>query len=212
MGRAQVAIPLAGAGQVEPESPGEPVAALPFDRRLRILGDLAFEAVCVVDDDRRYLRVNRAAVRVLGAPKEEIIGRRVDDFTLPEHLPALEELWARLQREGVLEGPYMAVQGNGSVRPIRFRAIWQYAPGEHLIAALEAPVAPVPSAAAPKLTAREREILTLTAEGRSNQEIASELVVSPATVKTHLQNTYRKLEVPDRAAAVAFALRSGLIV
>jgi two-component system, NarL family, nitrate/nitrite response regulator NarL len=63
----------------------------------------------------------------------------------------------------------------------------------------------------PKLTAREREVLDLLTEGRSGPEIARLLFLSPATVKTHLANIYDKLEVSDRAAAVAKALRSGVL-
>jgi two-component system nitrate/nitrite response regulator NarL len=63
----------------------------------------------------------------------------------------------------------------------------------------------------PKLSPREREILTLAAEGRSGPEIARMLFLSPATVKTHLANIYDKLEVSDRAAAVAKALRTGVL-
>jgi two-component system nitrate/nitrite response regulator NarL len=63
----------------------------------------------------------------------------------------------------------------------------------------------------PKLTTREREVLTLLAEGRSGPEIARLLFLSPATVKTHLANLYDKLEVSDRAAAVAKALREGVL-
>jgi two-component system nitrate/nitrite response regulator NarL len=62
------------------------------------------------------------------------------------------------------------------------------------------------------LSAREREVLRLTSEGLSAREIASKLFLSPATVKTHLQHTYAKLEVSDRAAAVAEAIRRGFIV
>lgn len=53
----------------------------------------------------------------------------------------------------------------------------------------------------PQLTAREREILVLVAEGKTNADIASELWVSPATVKKHLENVYVKLGVGSRAAA-----------
>ena len=63
----------------------------------------------------------------------------------------------------------------------------------------------------PRLSAREREILALTAEGRSSPEIARLLFLSTSTVKTHLQNIYEKLEVSDRAAAVAQALREGVL-
>ena len=63
----------------------------------------------------------------------------------------------------------------------------------------------------PVLTAREREVLSLTAEGGSVAEVAAGLHLSEATVKTHLHHTYEKLDVSDRAAAVARAMRFGLI-
>ena len=63
----------------------------------------------------------------------------------------------------------------------------------------------------PRLSEREMEILALLAEGLSSPEIARELTVSPTTVKSHLGHLYEKLEVSDRAAAVARAMRSGLL-
>ena len=61
------------------------------------------------------------------------------------------------------------------------------------------------------LTAREREILGMTADGHSAPEIAERLTLSPTTVRTHLQHLYEKLGVSDRAAAVAEAMRRGLL-
>jgi two-component system nitrate/nitrite response regulator NarL len=61
------------------------------------------------------------------------------------------------------------------------------------------------------LTGREREVLVLTAAGDNAAEVAAKLNVSPATVKTHLQNVYEKLGVSDRAAAVATAMRRGIL-
>jgi PAS domain S-box-containing protein len=61
------------------------------------------------------------------------------------------------------------------------------------------------------LSARELEVLRLATEGNSGPEIARKLFISPATVKTHFENIYEKLGVSDRAAAVAQALRTGLI-
>jgi two-component system nitrate/nitrite response regulator NarL len=63
----------------------------------------------------------------------------------------------------------------------------------------------------PVLSPREREVLVLIAEGLSAPDVAGRLHVSPATVKTHLQSLYEKLEVSDRAAAVARSMRLGLL-
>jgi two-component system nitrate/nitrite response regulator NarL len=63
----------------------------------------------------------------------------------------------------------------------------------------------------PALTARERAVLSLCAEGLPTRDIASRLGVASATVKTHLQSIYHKLDVPDRTSAVAAALRRGLL-
>ena len=62
-----------------------------------------------------------------------------------------------------------------------------------------------------RLSPRELEVLRLTADGHTGPRIAEQLVVSPATVKTHFEHIYEKLGVGDRAAAVAHALRTGLI-
>ena len=64
---------------------------------------------------------------------------------------------------------------------------------------------------APTLTPRELEVLELVSHGLTVAEIAEHLVLSIATVKTHLKNVYPKLGANDRAAAVATALRHGLI-
>lgn len=63
----------------------------------------------------------------------------------------------------------------------------------------------------PQLSPREREVLGLVAAGRSNPEIARELFIGEATVKTHLIHVFEKLEVSDRTRAVTLALELGLI-
>ncbi|MER5806723.1 response regulator transcription factor [Streptomyces sp. NPDC002033] len=73
---------------------------------------------------------------------------------------------------------------------------------------------PVPDtpAALDALTAREREVLRLTARGLSNTEIAELLFISEATVKTHLNRTMSKLALDSRAQAVVVAYETGLVV
>jgi len=65
--------------------------------------------------------------------------------------------------------------------------------------------------AGPTLSAREREVLAMIAEGGSIPMIAKTLFLAPSTVKTHVQRLYEKLGVGDRAAAVAEAMRRGLL-
>ncbi|MFD7511933.1 response regulator [Streptomyces sp. NPDC059853] len=61
------------------------------------------------------------------------------------------------------------------------------------------------------LSTRERQVLGLVAKGSSNREIAAELFISEATVKTHLAHLYTKLGVNDRAAAVATGYERGIL-
>ncbi|GAA2935265.1 response regulator transcription factor [Microbacterium luteolum] len=63
----------------------------------------------------------------------------------------------------------------------------------------------------PSLSPRELEVLRLVSRGRSNPEIARELFIGEATVKTHLLHVFEKLEVSDRTRAVTLALELGLL-
>jgi LuxR family transcriptional regulator of csgAB operon len=58
-----------------------------------------------------------------------------------------------------------------------------------------------------KLTTREREILLMVAEGKTNAEVAENLFISPYTVKVHLQNIYKKIGAPNRVKAAIWAHR-----
>ena len=68
---------------------------------------------------------------------------------------------------------------------------------------------PVPAAVG-ELTPRELDVLTLIAKGRSNSEIADELVISGVTVKSHIGRIFVKLGLRDRAAAIVYAYQHGL--
>ncbi|MFC4000093.1 response regulator [Prauserella oleivorans] len=80
-----------------------------------------------------------------------------------------------------------------------------------VIARFSAPRAPVPVRRPAELTDREFEVLVLLARGASNAEIAAQLVVSEATVKTHVSRVLAKLELRDRTHAVVFAYENGIV-
>ncbi|MGO4631801.1 response regulator [Streptomyces sp. 2RAF24] len=87
------------------------------------------------------------------------------------------------------------------------RTVLSPAVASRLVTRVRTPAAPVDES----LSAREREVLELVAKGTSNREIAAELFISEATVKTHLTHIYAKLGVKDRAAAVAVAYQRGIL-
>ena len=79
--------------------------------------------------------------------------------------------------------------------------------GEFASRAKEAP----PTAELDAITQREREVMTLVADGLTNDEIAQKLYMSPATVRTHVSRAMTKLGVRDRAQLVVLALETGLV-
>ena len=80
-----------------------------------------------------------------------------------------------------------------------------------VLAAAGRRAAPAPVALPAGLTEREVEVLRLIARGRSNRDVAAELVISPKTVWRHVENLYRKIGARSRAAAAVFAMEHGLL-
>ena len=79
----------------------------------------------------------------------------------------------------------------------------------HVLAAVSSPP-PLTPDLPDELTPREAEVLTLIAEGLTNNEIAERLVVSAATVKSHVNHIFAKIGARDRAQAVVYAYAKGL--
>lgn len=105
--------------------------------------------------------------------------------------------------EQLTEAVLSAAAGEGLLAPEVTRAVI-----ERAVARRPAP-RPSPPLVVP-LTDREAEVLTLVARGLNNDEIAAELVVSRATVKTHVSNVLAKLGLRDRVQAVVYAHEHGL--
>jgi DNA-binding NarL/FixJ family response regulator len=94
-----------------------------------------------------------------------------------------------------------------------FNAVRQAADGKTVLSPTVASrlVSAVRTPAPTPLAARERQVLELVAKGTSNRDIARELFISEATVKTHLSHVFTKLGVTDRAAAVAKGYEQGIL-
>ena len=110
--------------------------------------------------------------------------------------------------ELLIDGVRAIAAGEALLAPELTRAVIERAvKRERNGSAPTTPIGVVPS----NLTEREAEVLRLIAQGLSNDEIAEILVIGRATVKTHVSNVLTKLALRDRAQAVAFAYRSGLV-
>ncbi|WP_369196741.1 response regulator transcription factor [Streptomyces djakartensis] len=94
-----------------------------------------------------------------------------------------------------------ALLSPGATRSLITRFLTAPAPGTHL----------APPERLADLTTREREVMALAAEGRSNAEIADDLTVSPLTVRTHIHRAMTKLGARDRAQLVVIAYQTGLV-
>ncbi len=173
----------------------------------------------MVDARRRYVEANRPARLAFRFSLDEMRTFAIDDLTPPHLDRDLEQAWARLLDTGCVVGRYQVAGRDGSWLEIVYCSLADVVPGLHLIAFAPAdwpeheldPVEDDHPDASASLTPREREVMALAAEGHSGPQVAQKLVLSPTTVNTHFKNIYRKLEVRTRAAAVAKAMRLGMI-
>jgi DNA-binding NarL/FixJ family response regulator len=94
-----------------------------------------------------------------------------------------------------------ALLSPGATRSLITRFLLSPAPDTHL----------APPERLADLTVREREVMALAAEGRSNTEIAEDLTLSPLTVRTHIHRAMTKLNARDRAQLVVIAYQTGLV-
>jgi len=169
------------------------------------------------DDDRRYRDANRPARLLFRKSLEEMRALRIEDLAPPGAIEP-EHVLDSLLEDGYATGNYEMGFEDGSRLPIVFWTLAHALDGLHVSVFLPADWSEqemLPAAREgenrPSLTERELEVLRLAAGGSPGPQIAEQLVISPTTVKTHFENIYEKLGAPDRAAAVATALRLGLI-
>lgn len=197
--------------------------------RLRAAFERSRHPMLLADDQRRWVTGNAAACALLRLAPEEIPWHTMDDFTPPGERTRLEEQWEAFLTSGAAEGWYqLYVPGRGPM-PVEFSATANVLPARHLAVFIppdetltkhaeraltrEAAWVSVVAEASSRfqLTEREREVMTLVASGLQSGDVAERLVLSPETVKSHVQNALGKLGARTRAHGVAVALVTGEI-
>ena len=173
----------------------------------------------LIDNRRRYLEVNQPARLLFRLSLAEMRASRVDDLVPPDGRASMMAAWRQVLKTGSASGTRELPGPDGDRLHIVYfglanaarTAVGVFAPvgwTDDDLGLVDDEGAWEPPAL---LTAREREILQLAANGFSGSSTAERLVLSPETVKTHFSNIYEKLGVPHRAAAVARAMRLGYI-
>lgn len=201
--------------------------------RLRAAFERVRNPMLMVDDHRRCVTANAPACELVGIAPEEVPWRRIDDFAPAEDREGLEAQWQAFLANGAVEGWYHLPLPAGGRLPIEFSATANVLPGRHLSVLIPLPADSearveqdvgvmahgesgsmrivARDADQPPLTPREGEVLALVAVGLSGGAIAQTLVLSPETIKSHVQNAMTKLGAHTRAHAVAIALSTGQI-
>ena len=172
-------------------------------------------AMLLADDDRVYRNANQAACEMLSVEPEEIIGKRIDDFTDPALLDQVPALYQAFLDAGSLSGNFTMLDGNGEKVELSFSSSANVVPGLHLsilipLEELDPELDVAEEVNHPtELTEREKEVLTMLALGETNSTIAEKLHLSPETVRSHTRSARLRLGARSRSHAIAIALQSG---
>jgi PAS domain S-box-containing protein len=173
-------------------------------------------AMVLLDDRRRHVEVNGAYVKLLGYARDELIGRPVYEIVAGGPLLTGEE-WRATIALREFSGEAGLVCADGRIATVQFAGHTEVVTGERrvLFVALSTSrwgrhsrrdAERTPTAT---LTARETEIVRLVAAGETGPEIAEQLHISHATVRTHVRNAMTKLGARSRAQLVAKAMGEG---
>lgn len=197
-GLATVLSVMPGVEVVGAAADGEQAVALVNRYRPQVvLMDLRMPRLDGVEATRRILAAHPATAIV-------VLTTYADDDSILSALRAgaLGYLTKDAGREEIARALHAAAAGQAILDP---------AVQARLVAAAGPALDSIPSRPLPDgLTAREAEVLSLIAAGRTNTQIADALVISPSTVKTHINNIFAKTGISDRAQAVRYAYRHGL--
>jgi PAS domain S-box-containing protein len=170
------------------------------------------------DVEGRFVHVNEAAERASGRSSAEMLGGHFTDSLPPEARRSVAAQFRRaVERGEPTDFETVFVDASGQLRGVRAQHLPLRSGGAIvavLILAFDArrpPSGPIGLEPQPRLTPRQREVLSLIAAGLSTSEIATQLTISPETVRNHLRSLFSELHVHTRLEAIAVAQRLGLL-
>jgi PAS domain S-box-containing protein len=173
-------------------------------------------AMVLLDDQRRHLEVNGAYLKLLGYPRGELVGRPVWELVVGG--PQLSEReWEATIARGEFSGEAALVRVDGSTVTVQYAGHTEVVTGERRVLFVALSTSrwgrhsrrDTDGATERALSEREREIVRLVAAGETGPEIAEQLHISHATVRTHVRNAMAKVGARSRAHLVAKALGNG---
>jgi PAS domain S-box-containing protein len=186
-----------------------------WERLFWLVFERTSNPIVLLDDQRLIVEVNAAGVALFGGERERLIGMSIADSIRPAERELAAQVWQVFLKSGEYSGKRALVRADGSEVQIEFAARLTTV-GERRLAIYvavgdDASCSPTATLAGElPLTEREREVVTLIALGRETAQIATELHISPETVRTHVRNAMARLGAHTRAQLVAIVLCSGV--
>jgi PAS domain S-box-containing protein len=173
-------------------------------------------AMVLLDDHRRHVDVNGAYVKLCGYPRDQLIGRQVSD--LIEGGPRLSQRrWLATINRGEFTGEAALVRADETTVTVQYAGHTEVVTGHRRVLFVALSTSrwgrhsrrSADDGTHESLSARELEIVRLVAAGETGPEIADQLHISHATVRTHVRNAMGKVGARSRAHLVAKALGDG---
>lgn len=191
-------------------------ASRPSSHEGRALFQTAPSAMVVLDERGCVVDANDAASMLFGLSAEELWSRSLDDFAPPDLKQAQRALWEQFIADGELRAELVLVGADGVWQQVEIHARTGCGVRNLHVGVLvprgESLARPARRARDQmRLTAREQQVLELLASGQRGVEVAERLMVSPETVRTHVQNAVAKLGARNRAHALVLGIVEGEI-